>query len=137
MAAECELDTSQVDAYVRHLAKANALVAVRAAALVKHHGTLLQARTKGKAAGRPGPRMVTGDYNRSIGVNFGFEAGSPTARVGTNRPQGRRLEKGFVGTDSLGRTYNQPPYPHFGPALDEEGKAFETAVSELGGELLE
>jgi hypothetical protein len=26
---------------------------------------------------------------------------------------------GFHGTDSLGRHFNQPPLPHFGPAVDE------------------
>ncbi|MEV0446303.1 hypothetical protein AB0I46_46175, partial [Streptomyces spectabilis] len=39
------------------------------------------------------------------------------AEVGTNAPQGRRLEFGFVGVDSLGRHYNQPPFPHLGPAV--------------------
>lgn len=135
--AEIELDTHEVDSYARHLAKANALVAVRAAALLQHHGTLLQAQVKANAAGRPGPRIQTGDYNRSIGLTFGFENGSPTARVGTNRPQGMRLEKGFTGTDSLGRSYNQPPFPHFGSAVDKIGAAFEKAVRGLGGELIE
>jgi hypothetical protein len=30
-----------------------------------------------------------------------------------------RLEFGFVGVDSIGRHYNQPPFPHFRPAEDE------------------
>jgi hypothetical protein len=38
--------------------------------------------------------------------------------VGTDRAQANRLERGFVGTDSIGRTYDQPPYPHHGPAVD-------------------
>jgi hypothetical protein len=30
----------------------------------------------------------------------------------------RRVELGFQGADSLGRVYNQPPYPYMQPALD-------------------
>ncbi|RSO40609.1 hypothetical protein DMH15_14715 [Streptomyces sp. WAC 06725] len=43
------------------------------------------------------------------------------AEVGTSAPQGRRLESGFVGADSLGRHYAQPPFPHLGPAVDQAG----------------
>jgi len=38
-------------------------------------------------------------------------------RVGTNLEYARRVELGFVGTDSLGRTYNQAPRPYLRPAL--------------------
>jgi hypothetical protein len=37
--------------------------------------------------------------------------------IGTDLPYGRRLEFGFTGTDSLGRNYAQPPFPHVQPAL--------------------
>ncbi|WP_172673788.1 hypothetical protein [Methanogenium cariaci] len=40
-------------------------------------------------------------------------------RVGTNAPQGKRLEFGFVGRDVLGRYYNQEAQPHLRPAVDE------------------
>jgi hypothetical protein len=85
---------------------------------VKHTGTLGAARIRGFASGRPGPNVITGDYRGSW---------QPTATrrlpygamctIGTDRPQGRRLEFGFVGPDSLGRVYNQPPFPHVQPAL--------------------
>jgi hypothetical protein len=42
----------------------------------------------------------------------------PLSVVRSNSPQGWRLEAGFVGRDVLGRFYNQPPYPHWSPALD-------------------
>ncbi len=65
----------------------------------------------------PGPNVATGDYVRSIALEV-TEAGSAhVATVSTNLPQARRLEFGFVGTDSLGRSYRQPPYPHWRPAL--------------------
>lgn len=88
-------------------------------ALMVHHGQLLRTRVMAKASGRPGPNTVTGDYRRSISMSVESTPGSTTVIVGTNAPQGRRLEFGFNGVDSLGRSYNQPPFPHFGPALDE------------------
>lgn len=87
-------------------------------AAVTKHGQLLQTRVMANASGRPGPNVVTGDYRRSITLRVFRNGGMAVAVVGTNKPQGRRLEFGFHGVDSLGRHYNQPPYPHFGPAMD-------------------
>lgn len=39
--------------------------------------------------------------------------------VSTDSPYGRRRELGFVGADSLGRTYNDPPYHYMTNALNE------------------
>lgn len=90
----------------------------RERALVRTYGALYQTRVRGRASGRPGPRAVTGDYRRSISLEMrSLPDGRSAAIVGTNRPQGPRLEFGFTGTDSLGRSYAQPPYPHFGPPL--------------------
>lgn len=89
-------------------------VAEATEAVVDQASALLLTQVKANASGRPGPRAITGDYRRSWTrkkVPGGFN-------VGTNRPQARRLEYGFVGADSLGRVYNQPPYPHLGPAVD-------------------
>lgn len=93
-------------------------------AVTKHHATLLQARIKAHASGRPGPRMQSGDYNRSWEIRGRGQKGIAKFEVGTDKPQGRRLEYGFVGTDSLGRRYNQPPYPHVAPAVDETYPGF-------------
>ena len=38
-------------------------------------------------------------------------------KVGTNLEYARRVELGFVGTDSRGRRYNQAPRPYLRPAL--------------------
>ncbi len=66
------------------------------------------------------PNVVTGTLRRSIRstpiAKFG---GGYMTSVGPNTEYGRRVELGFVGTDSLGRRYNQPPYPYFGPAVTE------------------
>jgi hypothetical protein len=57
------------------------------------------------------------------------------ASVGTVRPQGRRLEFGFTGTDSLGRSYDQPAYPHFGPAHDQTAPEFVEAIAGIADDL--
>ena len=71
----------------------------------------------------------TGTYRRS----FEMETTEKTAErctvvVGTDAPQARRLEYGFVGADKLGRVYNQAARPHIRPALDENRG---TAVAEF------
>ncbi|HTJ49442.1 MAG TPA: hypothetical protein VL443_08330 [Cyclobacteriaceae bacterium] len=44
---------------------------------------------------------------------------SLSIEIGSDSPYARRLELGFNGTDSLGRTYNNPAEPYLTPALDE------------------
>lgn len=76
------------------------------------------ARIRANASGRPGPNVITGRYRASWrsetrGVPYGAEC-----TVGTDAPQGRRLEFGFWDmTDSIGRHFFQPPFPHVQPAL--------------------
>ena len=84
------------------------------------------------AGGRLGPNAPTGDYRRSITRKTVKLAGQSIGVVGTNKPQGLRLELGFVGTDSIGRTYDQPAYPHFGPAADFVGAGFVAAAGKIG-----
>lgn len=98
--------------------------------VVTHYGHLLRTAVMRNASGSPGPNAPTGDYRRSMTVTFVRDHGSGTfsAEVGTNAPQGRRLEFGFVGADSLGRVYNQRPRPHFGPAFDSVAPEFEAAI---------
>jgi hypothetical protein len=78
---------------------------------------LVEAQAKMNATGRPGPNVQTGYLRRSIVVrgptNEGFWW---SARIGPTAVYGRRVELGFTGTDSLGRTYDQKGYPYLGPA---------------------
>ena len=78
----------------------------------------------------------TGTYRRS----FAMETAEKTAErctvvVGTDAPQARRLEYGFVGPDKLGRVYNQAARPHIRPALDENRGAavdeFRAAIGDI------
>lgn len=79
----------------------------------------MEGRVKANASGRPGPRAITGNYRASINAQ---EATSSPLRpewvIGTPAPQGARLEHGFHDVDSLGRHYEQDPFPHFEPAAD-------------------
>lgn len=106
------------------------------ASVVHTHAMLLETKIKANASGRPGPNAPTGDYRRSWTTELRGGAGGPEAIVGTSKPQGRRLEFGFVGVDSLGRHYNQPPYPHVGPAMGQIEPQFHRALDRLVTRLL-
>jgi hypothetical protein len=70
-------------------------------------------------------QFKTGTLRRSVHVEMRQEAGHPVGLVGTDQPQARRLEKGFVGRDSLGRIYHQTPQPRWGPAYDQNLPKYE------------
>jgi hypothetical protein len=100
-------------------------------------GLAVLARVKLNASGRPGPRRVTGDYTRSMNLQAAHAAsGRVTVTVGTNAVQGPRLEFGFHGTDSLGRRYNQPPFPHWRPAFEWAQSAVAAKVPDIIDEAL-
>lgn len=126
------------DAYkiAADMGRASFAVTLRSTAVVKKHGQLLLTTVKAKASGRPGPNAPTGDYRRSWNLKIKSSPRQLSANVGTNKPQGRRLEYGFVGTDSLGRTYNQPPYPHAGPAFDIVAPKFEKEMGKLSDKIV-
>lgn len=119
--------------FIQEVRTAAAGAGFMAARKVQHFAALLKTKVKAHASGRPGPNAPTGDYRRSITHEYGYDLGVYYAEVGTNAPQGRRLEFGFNGQDSLGRSYNQPPYPHFGPAVDEIEPLFLDALGEVFG----
>lgn len=84
--------------------------------------------------GPPGVRYITGDYYKSWrSTVMGRFSKHPQLVVSTNAPQARRLEYGFVGTDSIGRNYNQPPYPHAGLAFDEVMPSIEAEIILIAG----
>lgn len=79
----------------------------------------------------PGPNVATGDYVRSWSTRVEITPISVVGYAMTNAPQARRLEFGFVGRDAAGRIYDQPPYPHAGPALDEIRPVYVLALEEM------
>lgn len=67
----------------------------------------------------PGPNRASGDYTRSMNVEFVMLGGVGFAgTIGTNAAQARRLENGFHGVDAIGRHYRQDAFPHWGPMGD-------------------
>lgn len=92
----------------------------RTTAAVQEFAVHLVTRIQTAASGRPGPNIVSGNLYGSIQIdhNLGDADGWGAATVYTDVPYSRRLELGFYGTDSLGRTYNQQPYPYFSRAVE-------------------
>lgn len=100
------------------LERIGTLVAQQLPSAVYRAGARVRTQVRANASGRPGPNVITGDYRRSIAqTNTMTDGNSPVAYVHSAAPQARRLEYGFVGADVLGRVYNQPPFPHWGPAV--------------------
>jgi Bacteriophage HK97-gp10, putative tail-component len=102
----------------------------RVSTITRHYAMLLRVRIQQNASGRPGPRVITGQYRASWQVRVQTGGGAVTAEVFTDAPQARRLEYGFVGVDALGRHYRQPPYPHIGPAWVRTQPAYIQALAE-------
>lgn len=50
-------------------------------------------------------------------------------KYGFDPPYARRIEMGFVGTDSLGRHYHQAPEPFMRPAFDNKVDAAKDAIT--------
>lgn len=122
----------QLQAWLRSAGTQAQLEAARA---VKHYTLLLETRVKGAASGRPGPRVRTGNYRRSINSTVVLSGQALIGTVGTAAPQARRLEYGFVGADRLGRVYDQPPFPHFGPAGQRTVAEFAAAMERIAGRI--
>lgn len=118
------------------LEKAAVRAPAAVSATVRHEGALLRSLIQANASGRPGPNIITGRYHASWRVVAQRIAGGAQVTVGTEAPQGPRLEFGFVGTDSLGRTYDQPPFPHVGPAVDEISKKMPLVMKRAIGEAI-
>ena len=85
--------------------------------------------SKAHDAVQKGCYLVEGDAKKLVPVDTGRLRASITneveeevGRVGTNVEYARRIELGFVGTDILGRNYNQKPQPYLRPALEKNRK---------------
>ena len=71
-----------------------------------------------RASGRPGPNRVTGDYISRFRIVKERVFGGVKTSVVNDHPASARLELGYTGVDSSGRTYNQPPFPHWRTATE-------------------
>jgi hypothetical protein len=98
---------------------------------VQQQARLLRALIMEHASGRPGPNVITGQYRGSWKSEPFAVADGGGAEVGTNAPQGRRLEYGFYDmTDSLGRHFFQVPRPHVEPSVNELSPDFENVFKD-------
>ena len=105
---------------------------------VQQQARLVKAMIQFNASGRPGPNIITGQYFDSWKTEPFAVPDGGGAEIGTRQPQGRRLEYGFWDmTDSIGRHFFQPPYPHVGPAVNEVeadyADAFKAACARIFG----
>ncbi|MGW1801581.1 HK97 gp10 family phage protein [Streptomyces sp. NPDC001984] len=108
-----------------------ATVMPSAVSVVRHYAMLLETQIKANASGRPGPNVITGDYRRSWTHEVFVGGDMVIGVVGTNKPQARRLEYGYIGPDSLGRIFAQPPFPHVGPAVETIRPLFTAALGQV------
>lgn len=144
MSGEIFIDVPNANALASHLLESSFTVQRRLISTTAKFGGLLLTQimrnvtTGHHPPGRPhipgtgpGPNVATGDYRRSWSMRMEVTARSAMAIVGTNAPQGPRLEYGFTGVDAAGRAYDQPPYPHAEPARDKVGVAYTTALASM------
>lgn len=78
--------------------------------------------------------VKSGTLKRSIHTRSDLDG--LAADVGTDLEYARRVELGFVGTDSLGRTYDQAPRAYLGPALDRHSPDFVTGLARIASSRL-
>lgn len=72
---------------------------------VQHTAEMGRGMIRANATGRPGPNVITGRYRSSWETTTRRLPYGAECTIGTNAPQGRRLEFGFYGPDSIGRHY--------------------------------
>lgn len=102
-------------------------------AITEAYAQTLVLQIQNFAKGRPGPDEITGEYVNSWHVEqapAGLLGRGISFRVTSDAPQAARLEYGFVGVDSLDRHYDQPPFPHVRPAVDQITPQYFAAVKE-------
>lgn len=81
----------------------------------------VESSAKDHATGRPGPNVISGRLRGSITWRLGEDELGLYADIGTNVEYAARIELGYQGTDSLGRTYDSPAYPFLRPGLEAAG----------------
>ncbi|MFD3516337.1 HK97 gp10 family phage protein [Streptomyces sp. NPDC058657] len=105
---------------------------------VMHTAEVARGKIRANASGRPGPNVITGRYRSSWQLTGHRIPYGAVCTIGTRQPQGRRLEFGFWDmTDSLGRHFFQPPYPHVQPALPSIGMELQEQMRLAAAEVFE
>lgn len=77
--------------------------------------------------------IESSETRQVVAVTPAYEEPNP---YGFEPAYARRIEYGFVGTDSLGRHYNQAPQPYMRPAFDtKQDEARQAIKDSIYGEL--
>jgi hypothetical protein len=109
------------DAFMRSVEATTEKKLEMASTVVKDNIKVLinRGNSDGRHPSLPGepPKKVTGRLFRSIAFVIRREGKQLVSRIGTDVPYGRRLELGYAGTDSSGRTYHQASRPFLRPGL--------------------
>lgn len=89
----------------------------RAAMFVE--GVVIKSISEGQPPSVPGepPHVLRGRLRQSVTHKVFKQAGKWIAVIGAGVKYARRLELGFVGTDSKGRNVSQAPRPYLRPAI--------------------
>ncbi len=106
----------------RTMAALDALIArigAAGAVAVKGAGLIIQ------AAGMKDTKVLSGTLRRSWKTT---SVGMSAVFVGPTVIYARRIELGFKGTDSAGRTYDQAPSPYVKPALERSMPAVQAHI---------
>ena len=119
------VDTKDLDILAKDLRAYNLKAKRNVNKVMTNYVRKTRDRVRYHASRRPGPNYVTGRYANSIRAARGRGADMYRIIVWSDHPASHRLEYGFVGADSLGRMYSQPPYPHFRPAIAELAPALQ------------
>lgn len=102
-------------------------VASKSRTITRHFGALVQADVRARARNL----FDVSSYDRTIELRMTGKRYNPAAIVTSTAPQAHRLEFGFVGVDALGRSYHQPPRPHFRPALAKYAGQYRQSIEAL------
>mgnify|MGYP000860361228 FL=1 len=107
----------ELEEHIKGVRLAAKSVSNKAGEIILKRALLTETEIKRNSTSRPGPISRSGEHRRAWTTTAFAKRGEVGAVIGNTVPYAMRLEFGFAGTDSLGRVYNQPPYPAAGPAM--------------------
>lgn len=118
---------SGLDEAKRNLKDLSDKVVARLHPITRHYGALVQADVRARAR----QLFDVSDYDRTIELHMRGKKENPGAVITSTAEQSHRLEYGFTGVDSLGRSDHQPPRPHFRPALAKYASKYRESIEAL------
>lgn len=120
------LDPRPVDKIIDRITRTQRVAATIPVEVTSRGAAFLYGQIRRNLQGVPGmPQPETYAYMRSWRIQrASIGPLSALFFVVTSHPAANRLERGFQGTDSMGRVVSQAPRPHIAPAVVLTRKAF-------------